>query len=50
MKKILLYLTFTILSFTMVAQPGKPVHVKSYTKKNGTHVKAYNRSAPHKKR
>jgi hypothetical protein len=25
---------------------GKTVHVRSYTRKNGTHVKAYNRRPP----
>jgi hypothetical protein len=28
---------------------GKTVHVRSYTKKNGTHVKAYNRRPPNTK-
>ena len=27
----------------------KTVHVKAHTKKDGTHVDAYNRSAPHSK-
>jgi hypothetical protein len=27
----------------------KTVHVRSYTKKNGTHVKAHNRAAPEPK-
>jgi hypothetical protein len=36
-------------SRTSTSRAGKSVHVRSYTKKNGTHVRAYNRRPPNSK-
>jgi hypothetical protein len=47
-RTLIILILFLIVTSVTYAQSKKTVYVKSYTKKNGTHVTAHKRSSPNK--